>query len=56
MRNNRTSLINNSNISQNINNNIENVTVNKQKIKKNIKMTNFRNSLNEDELKKTQEK
>ena len=55
MRHNRTSLINNSNISQKINTNIENDIVNKQKIKRNKKMTNFRNSLNEEEIKKFQE-
>ena len=55
MRHNRTSLINNSNKSQIINTNIENVTVNKQKIKRNKKMTKFKNSLNEEEIKKTQE-
>ena len=55
MRSNRTSLIKNTNKSQNINNDIEKVTENKQKINRNKKLSNFRNILNEEELKKTQE-
>ena len=55
MRSNRTSLIKSTNKSQNINNDIEKVTENKQKINRNKKLSNFRNILNEEELKKTQE-